>query len=256
MGYNLKLTPREIPGQFPFVDTGKLRFLTGGVTIDAAHAVAAFSIGADQGQIAPLGGRLRVLPGAVLCEDVDSGLWQVYTPAAVEVKSKMECGEGTAKLTFTSKLVGAAGNSIQISIIKPEAASQDLAVNVLGNNIEISLKTDADSKAVSTAAEVKAKIEGVAGAHALVEVAGGAGVVEEFEGWLPLVGGADAVSANLSTNYAVLLFDDSAFVQDENGAAANCVTTGLDAGRVISARLPLTPDVLVLTAFAGRLQFR
>jgi len=85
-------------------------------------------------------------------------------------------------LEFTAKLKGHFGNTIKIAYVDPDAASAKLGVTVSGTTISVSLATDANKAITSTAANVKAAIEAVPAAAALVSVANvagnsGAGVV-------------------------------------------------------------------------------
>lgn len=101
-----------------------------------------------------------------------------------EVKAALSTGVVASNnaLTFTSKLAGALGNAIEIKLTNPNAASQALAVSLTGKFIEVKLATDAGKAITSTAAQVKAAIEAVVGAAALVTITNtststGAGVV-------------------------------------------------------------------------------
>jgi len=85
-------------------------------------------------------------------------------------------------LKFTSKLKGHFGNAIKVEYVDPDAASAELGVTVSGTTISVSLATGANKAITSTAANVKAAIEAVPAAAALVSVANvadnsGAGVV-------------------------------------------------------------------------------
>ena len=78
-------------------------------------------------------------------------------------------------LKFTAKLKGHFGNTIKIAYVDPDAASAKLGVTVSGTTISVSLATDANKDITSTAANVKAAIEAVPAAAALVSVANVAG---------------------------------------------------------------------------------
>jgi hypothetical protein len=85
-------------------------------------------------------------------------------------------------LKFTAKLKGHFGNTIKIAYVDPAAADAQIGVSVSGTTITVSLATDANKAITSTAANVKAAIEAVPAAAALVTVANvaansGAGVV-------------------------------------------------------------------------------
>jgi len=74
-------------------------------------------------------------------------------------------------LKFTAKLKGHFGNTIKIAYVDPDAANAELAVTVSGTTITVSLATGANKAITSTAANVKAAIEAVPAAAALVSVA-------------------------------------------------------------------------------------
>ena len=74
-------------------------------------------------------------------------------------------------LTFTAKLKGHFGNTIKVAYVDPDAANAKLAVTVSGTTITVSLATAANKAITSTAANVKAAIEAVPAAAALVTVA-------------------------------------------------------------------------------------
>ncbi|KKL98313.1 hypothetical protein LCGC14_1825700, partial [marine sediment metagenome] len=89
-------------------------------------------------------------------------------------------------LTAVSKHIGS--DRISIELLDPASSSASLGITVDGRKITINLATDGTSAITSTAAEVKAIIDGDSDAAALVTVAletAGTGVVEaEAEGWL------------------------------------------------------------------------
>lgn len=104
-------------------------------------------------------------------------------------------GSGNAGLVLTAKAAGAAGNLISVALVKPSAANAALLVTLSGSAISVSLATGATSAITSTAAQVKAAIEALAGANALVAVTypvggNGSGVVVE-RAVTRLQGGAD-----------------------------------------------------------------
>ena len=74
-------------------------------------------------------------------------------------------------LKFTAKLKGRFGNTIKVAYVDPDAANAKLAVTVSGTTITVSLATAANKAITSTAANVKAAIEAVPAAAALVTVA-------------------------------------------------------------------------------------
>lgn len=115
--------------------------------------------------------------------------------AAPDVKATLLTGVVASNnaLTFTSKLVGAAGNAISIRFVNPGPAN--LSVSVIDRAITVTLGTNAGGALSTTAAQVKAAIEATPEANALVAVAHtgtstGAAVVGALA-LTSLVGGAD-----------------------------------------------------------------
>lgn len=87
-----------------------------------------------------------------------------------QVKATLVKGTGTSALTFTANRPGTPGNSLSVEILTGGAESASV---IGGTKISIVLNTS-----VSTANSVKATVDAVAAAAALVQVAsGGAGIV-------------------------------------------------------------------------------
>lgn len=98
-------------------------------------------------------------------------------------------------LTITSKKAGTLGNATSIRLVNPGTASQALSVSVTGDAITVNLATNASSQITSTASQVKAAIEALPAAAALVTVthtgaSTGVGVVTALAVTL-LTGGVD-----------------------------------------------------------------
>ena len=96
-------------------------------------------------------------------------------------------------VTYTSAAAGTNGNGIRVRYLDPAANSATLAVTVAGNDITVSLATDATGVITSTAAEVATAVNGEPDAAALVTAAedgSGAGVVAAL-GYQNLAGGED-----------------------------------------------------------------
>lgn len=93
--------------------------------------------------------------------------------AQAEVKSALATGVVASNnaLTFTSKLIGTAGNAISIALINPNANNAVLSVAVAGNAITVNLATGSTSTITTTAAQLTAAIAAYAAANALVGVA-------------------------------------------------------------------------------------
>ena len=96
-------------------------------------------------------------------------------------------------VTYTGAAAGTNGNGIRVRYLDPATNSATLAVAVAGNDITVSLATDASGVITSTAAEVATAVNGEPDASALVTAAedgSGAGVVAAL-GYQNLTGGED-----------------------------------------------------------------
>ncbi len=80
-----------------------------------------------------------------------------------------------ADVLITAAAVGTAGNQIRVQYVDPAANSEALAVSVSGNDITVTLATDASGEITSTANQVVTAINGSAEASALVTAANDAG---------------------------------------------------------------------------------
>lgn len=100
----------------------------------------------------------------------------VGTGANDETRASIEIGTLNAKLKFTAFAeLGASGNQITITAIKPSTNNAALAVTVSDKAITISLATDGSSVATSTASQVLAAVNASSAASALVVASLGTG---------------------------------------------------------------------------------
>lgn len=116
--------------------------------------------------------------------------------AAPDTKATGATGTGNSGLVYTAKAAGALGNLITVELLDPAANSAALGVVVTGSAITVNLATSVAGAITSTAADVKAAIEGAAAAHALVAVSypsggAGSGVVVADASPAALTGGVD-----------------------------------------------------------------
>jgi Phage tail sheath protein FI len=101
------------------------------------------------------------------------GLVATAPNATPDVKATLAIGTAGANnaLTFTSKKAGTLGNAITVALVDPGENEAALDVTVDGDAIVVSLATGEDGNVTTTAAQLKAAIEGDADANALVAVA-------------------------------------------------------------------------------------
>ena len=162
-------------------------------------------------------------------------------------------------LVFTAKDTSLDGNNITVQYIDPAANSQSLYVRTDGQVIKVYLATNGGGTITSTAAQVKAAIEGHGLANALVSVANaasndGTGVVTALAATSlsgALVAGRD-ITVNSATDGSAVATSTSAQVKaaiEASAAASALVTvahaTGNDGTGTVAA--------LSYTAFTGGL---
>lgn len=125
-----------------------------------------------------------------------------------------------ADMVITAAATGTEGNKIRIKLIEPGTTSEDLAVAVSGNDITVTLATDAEGAVTSTANDVIEAINTSPEAGALIaaDVADGSTGegLANAEGFTQLTGGEDEP---FPLNTAVL-------VTDIDRAKGNAGTTG------------------------------
>lgn len=130
----------------------------------------------------------------------------VVDKATGAVAATKTFGLTTAGIVVTAKEAGVAGDSIKVSIINGKTSAAAISVAVTGKVIAVTCKDDG-TDITSTAAEVKAAIEGKPEAAALVTVtlvSTGAGAMLAVAE-TALAGGADVAIANYAEG--VLLYD-------------------------------------------------
>lgn len=106
-------------------------------------------------------------------------------------------------LTLSSVAKDSSGNNVQF-LIKPLTPTAAFAINVVGNLIEVTLKTSAGSVSEVTAAELITKLAANAGANALLTAANttgssGAGLAEP-QPVINLSGGGDARAVGMAVS--------------------------------------------------------
>lgn len=133
---------------------------------------------------------IKVDPSKGITQPEFDGLYQVGAQASLTTA----CAGADNDLVYTADLPGTAGNSIRVRYVVA-GASTPLTIAVAGNDITVNVATNGGSAATSTAAQVKAAIDGSAPASALVSCAlapgnSGTGVVAAFA-YTNLTGGVD-----------------------------------------------------------------
>ena len=174
-------------------------------------------------------GRMFELDGTMSVAAGQIGSVALTIPAQAAGSALVDMTNANADLTYTARRKGRATNDISVTHLNPGAASQPLTVSVVGNDITVSLATNAGSAITSTANQVAAAVAANADANNLVSVsAEGTGLgVTNAKAKQNLVNGRDIVdvhfkAANLSVSggpFTVVFKEDSTFV-----AAGTAVT--------------------------------
>ena len=106
---------------------------------------------------------------AALAGAVREGLDTMSPASAVAATLSTDLAGSNNDLVFTAKSTGVAGNRISIAYVDPEEETAEESVAVKGTDIIVTLRSV--STTLSTAAQVKAAIDGDTAAAALVAVA-------------------------------------------------------------------------------------
>ena len=227
----LALQTKIIGEEVNIFDSSHMRFLTGGVTLDASK------VSADEDG-------LKILrAGTVLGKDGSSGKYYPIVDMAAATLSTGVVANNN-RILWTAKTKGVIGNGIKIQLLDPSANSQALSVSVSADTIVVSLATSGAGAITSTANEVIAAVNAHLVAKELVLAAGvtgstGAAAVVAAAA-TALSGGVDwAITPKCMLAEAVDLTDG------DYGASA------VDQARVLSARLPATVQPEVRAVLVG-----
>lgn len=251
---NLELKTTTIGGKVSFLDSDKVRYVRGGITLDHLAVLPD-----------PLTGLKRLAAGTVVGR-LGNGKYSAYAAGAAAVPGVASTvtlkASGTGArddIVITAKQTGADGDKIKIQLVNPDAASASLKVAVETDVIRVYVATDGTKAITSTIAEVIAAInatlyvkdivtaalaEGSAGDDVVIAVAATA-----LAGG---VNGTPAGPANVVPRY--LLADDvvfTTFTSSGGATHADQVVTAIDQARVIEARLPVPPDAYVKASLPG-----
>lgn len=239
VAYNIGLRTKTIAGEKQILDSEHVRYVRGGVTIDAS------TVTAD-------GNGIKKLDVGTFLGKQGNGKYAKYVAA---VKAYLVTGvvasNNAIRHTAQDAYTGTAGNSITITLAN-NGASKPLQVTVSGKNITVQLATDAGSAITSTAAQVIAAINNDHAASSLVVAANestsnGTGVVAAVA-QTNLAGGTDA-----NVTPTCILAETVQLTNFDAGYAAHAdaAASAIDHGRVISARLPAQPDAVVKANIPG-----
>lgn len=253
----MELQPRVIGigAQINFLDSDKVRYIRGAVTLSEA-AVA----------VNPVTGIKSLPAGTIIGRNPGTGLYEPYVPgapavpgAAATVTLKASAGGVRDDIVITARQAGAAGNAIKVQIVAPDAANAVLKVATENDVIQVSVATDAAKAITSTIAQVIAAINAALFIKDLVVAAPAAGTTDTdvviAVAATPLAGGLDPLPAGAPNVVpSAILADHVTFTSCAPGvgmAHADQVIRAIDQARVIEARLPMPVDAFTKASLTG-----
>lgn len=251
---NLELRTTTIGGRISFLDSEKVRYVRGGVTL--GH----LSVLPD-----PLTG-IKRLPAGTVVGRLGNGKYAPYlagvaaVPGVVSTVTLKASGAGNRDdIVITAKQAGADGDKIKVQLVDPDAASASLKVAVETDVIRVYLATDVGKAITSTIGQVIAAINATLYVKDIVVASLAEGSAEGdvviAVAATPLAGGLDGTPAGLSNVVpSALLAEDvdfTAFTASGGVTYADRVVTAIDYARVIEARLPDSIDAYTKARLSG-----
>jgi len=251
---NLELKTLTLGGKISFLDSEKVRYVRGGITLDHLTVLAD-----------PLTG-IKRLPAGTVVGRLGNGKYAPYlagaaaVPGVVSTVTLKASGAGNRDdIVITAKQAGADGDKIKVQLVDPDAASASLKVAVETDVIRVYVATDGTKAITSTIGQVIAAINATLYVKDIVvaTLADGSaeGDVVIAVAATALAGGVNgtpAGPANVVPRY--LLADDvvfTTFTSSGGATHADQVVTAIDQARVIEARLPVPPDAFTKANMPG-----
>lgn len=251
---NLELKTTTLGGKISFLDSEKVRYVRGGITLD--HLTVAPD---------PLTGLKRIAAGTVVGR-LGNGKYSPYVAGAAAVPGvastvtlKASGAGARDDIVITAKQTGVAGNAIKVQLVNPDAASASLKIAVETDVIRVYVATDGTKAITSTIAQVIAAINAALFVKDIVvaTLADGSaeGDVVIAVAATPLAGGANdtpAVPPLVTPRF--LLADDvvfTTFTATGGAVHGDQLVTAIDQARVIEARLPAAIDALTKASMPG-----
>lgn len=238
MGYNVGLKTTTFGGETSILDSEQVRYVRGGVTLEAA-------------QVSADGNGIKKLPAGTFL-GVSGGKWRKYAAGTAAFLVTGVVGNNNA-IRFTAETAGTVGHGIKVALLDPSGNSKPLEVTIVNDEIRVSLATSGAGAITSTAAQVIAAVNSHLVAKTLVSTANegastGAGVVVAAAA-AALANGVDAnVTPTLMLAEEVLF---TSFSASGGVSHADQVATAFDWARVITSRLPAAPDAVVRANMPG-----
>jgi len=251
---NLELKTTTIGAKTSFLDSEKVRYVRGGITLDHLQVLPN-----------PLTGLKRVPAGTVVGR-LGNGKYAPYTAGAAAVPGVASTvtlkasGAGNQNdIVITAKKTGADGDKIKIQLVNPDAASASLKVAVETDVIRVYVATDGAKAITSTIGQVIAAINAALFVKDIVVASLAEGSAEGdvviAVAATPLAGGVNDTPAgapNVTPRF--LLADDvvfTTFTATGGAVHGDQLVTAIDQARVIEARLPAAIDAFTKASMPG-----
>ena len=254
---NLELKTTTIGAKTSFLDSEKVRYVRGGITLDHLQVLPN-----------PLTGLKRLAAGTVVGR-LGNGKYSPYVAGAAAVPGvastvtlKASSGGNRDDIVITAKQAGADGDKIKVQLVDPGAKNATLKVAVETDVIRVYLATDGtdpDGDITSTIAQVIAAINATLYVKDIVVATLAAGS-EGTDAAIAvtataLAGGVDDTPAgapNVTPRF--LLADDvvfTTFTATGGAVHGDQLVTAIDQARVIEARLPAAIDAFTKASMPG-----
>jgi len=252
---NLELKTTTLGGKISFLDSEKVRYVRGGITLDHQPVLPDPQTG------------LKRVPAGTVVGRLDNGKYAPYLAGAAAVSGVASTvtlkASGTGNrddIVITAKQTGVAGNAIKVQLVDPGAKNATLKVAVEMDVIRVYLATDgANGTITSTIGQVIAAINATLYVKDIV-VATLANGSAEGDAVIAvdataLAGGVDDTPAgapNVTPRF--LLADDvvfTTFTATGGAVHGDQLVTAIDQARVIEARLPAAIDAFTKASMPG-----
>ena len=251
---NLELKTTTIGAKTSFLDSEKVRYVRGGITLDHLQVLPD-----------PLTGLKRVAAGTVVGRQ-GNGKYAPYTAGAAAVPGvastvTLKASDAGARddIVVTAKQTGVAGDKIKVQLVNPDAASASLKVAVETDVIRVYVATNGAKAITSTIGQVIAAINATLYVKDIVVASLAEGSAEGdvviAVAATPLAGGVDNTPAgapNVTPRF--LLADDvvfTTFTATGGAVHGDQLVTAIDQARVIEARLPAAIDAFTKASMPG-----
>ena len=251
---NLELKTTTLGGKISFLDSEKVRYVRGGITLDHQPVLPNPQTG------------LKRVPAGTVVGRLDNGKYAPYiagapaVPGAASTVTLKASGTGNRDdIVITAKQTGVAGNAIKVQLVNPDAASASLKVAVETDVIRVYLATDGAKAITSKIAEVIAAINATLYVKDIVVAtlangSEGTDTAKAVDATALAEGVDDTPAGAPNVTPRFLLADDvvfTTFTATGGAVHGDQLVTAIDQARVIEARLPAAIDAFTKANMPG-----